>query len=256
MSVHLRELMDPASTKTGPYTRILAKLASPGPTPEENLMFLSFVCHQGRFRACRPIVGFCFLRRNDLRLDGPEAPPSIISVFTGSRLSKVLMTLKIQLRRKRNEQVSDLMHLGISEIPELLIDNTDRNRTSPFAFTGNKFELRTVGASANGSQSMAILNVMVAQALRRFKKRVDSKVNRGRGLEAAVLDMLREYISESKKIRFEGDSYTKDWRVEAERRGLYFSRMHLLLMKPCKPKAKKLLVDSWTLLRSRAAGAL
>lgn len=222
-------------------------LLSPGPTPEENLMFLTFfVCvikavseHSDLLLASVSSAG------NDLRLDRPEAPPSIISVFTGSKLSKVLDDIENPPRRKRNEQISDLMHLGISEIPELLIDNTDRNRTSPFAFTGNKFELRTVGASANGSQSMAILNVMVTQALQKFKKRVDSKVNRGRGLEAAVLDMLREYISESKKIRFEGDSYTEDWRVEAERRGLFFfPHAPAAYEAMFTSKAKKLLVAS------------
>ncbi|MEM9987387.1 MAG: glutamine synthetase type III, partial [Bacteroidota bacterium] len=197
-------------------------LLSPGPTPEANLMFLAFfVCviravaeHADLLLASVASLG------NDLRLNGPEAPPSIISVFVGSMLNKVLDDIENPPRRKRNEQISDLMHLGISEIPELLVDNTDRNRTSPFAFTGNKFEFRAVGASANSSGAMAMLNAMVAQKLKRFKKRVESKINRGRNKEAAVLDMLREYISESKHIRFEGDSSSPEWQAEAKKRKL------------------------------------
>ena len=198
------------------------KLLAPGPTPEENLMFLAFFSCVIRAVAEHAdlLLASVASAGNDLRLGGPEAPPAILSVFTGSRLAKVLDDIETPPRRKRNEQVSDLMHLGIAEIPELLLDNTDRNRTSPFAFTGQKFEFRAVGASANSSHTMAILNVMVAHFLQRFKKRVESKVNRGRHREAAVLDMLREYISESAKIRFEGDSYSEEWREEAERRGL------------------------------------
>ncbi len=197
-------------------------LLSPGPTPEANLMFLAFfVCviravaeHADLLLASIASPG------NDLRLDGPEAPPSIISVFVGTMLNKVLDDIENPPRRKRNEQVSDLMHLGISEIPELLVHNTDRNRTSPFAFTGNKFEFRAVGASANSSGTMAILNAMVTQKLKRFKKRVESKINRGRNKESAVLDMLREYISESKHVRFEGDSSSLEWQAEAKKRKL------------------------------------
>jgi len=197
-------------------------LLSPGPTPEENLMFLAFfVC------VIRGIAQHGYLLQasiasagNDLRLGLDEAPPSLLSVFVGSRLSKVLDDIENPPRRKKNHPTDELMHLGIAQIPELLLDNTDRNRTSPFAFTGNKFELRGVGASANSAGPMTLLNTIVAQQIQYFSKRVSSKVNRGRQFEAAIVDMLREYIVDSKSIRFEGDNYGDIWNREFEKRGL------------------------------------
>ncbi|RMG62555.1 MAG: glutamine synthetase type III [Bacteroidetes bacterium] len=204
------------STDTG------KNLLAPGQNPEENLMFLAFFTtviravyeHADLMRASIASAG------NDHRLGANEAPPAIISVFIGSRLSKILDDIENPPRRKKNEHVSDLMHLGIAEIPELLLDNTDRNRTSPFAFTGNKFEFRAVGSSANSSNPMTILNVIVAEQLKDFHHKVERKINRGRKLEAAVLDIIREYIVESKAIRFEGDGYSQEWADEAARRGL------------------------------------
>jgi glutamine synthetase len=197
-------------------------LLSPGPTPDENLMFLAFfVCviraiHQHAALLWASIAS----AGNDHRLGAHEAPPAILSVFVGSRLSKVLDDIETPPRRKKNEDVSELMHLGIAEIPELLLDNTDRNRTSPFAFTGNKFEFRAVGALANSSSPMTMLNVMVAEQLQYFRRRVDSKMRRGREQEAALLDMIRELIVESKAIRFEGDGYSEEWLREAQKRRL------------------------------------
>ena len=197
-------------------------LLSPGPTPEENLMFLTFFVSVLRAVAeYAPLLWASVASAgNDHRLGAHEAPPAILSAFVGSRLSKVLDDIENPPRRKKNDDVSELMHLGIAEIPELLLDNTDRNRTSPFAFTGNKFEFRAVGALANSSSPMMMLNVMVAEQLQHFKKRVDSKMRRGRDQEAAILDLIREYIVESKHIRFEGDGYSEDWLREAEKRRL------------------------------------
>ena len=197
-------------------------LLAPGHNPEENLMFLAFFT-----TVIRAVYEHADLLRasiasaaNDHRLGANEAPPAIISVFVGTRLSKILDDIENPPRRRKNEQASDLMHLGIAEIPELLLDNTDRNRTSPFAFTGNKFEFRAVGSSANSSNAMTILNIIVAEQLNDFHQKVERKVNRGRKLEAAVLDIIREYITESKDIRFEGDGYSQEWADEAARRGL------------------------------------
>ncbi|GAB4408360.1 MAG: glutamine synthetase III [Bacteroidia bacterium] len=197
-------------------------LLAPGSNPEENLMFLAFFVtvlravyeHADLLRAAIASSG------NDHRLGTNEAPPAIISVFIGQRLTKVLEDIEDPPRRRRNEQASELMHLGVAEIPELLIDNTDRNRTSPFAFTGNKFEFRAIGSSANSSSPMTILNVIVAEQLRDFHQKVERKMNRGRKLESAVLDILRDYIRESKHIRFEGDGYSQAWLKEAARRKL------------------------------------
>ncbi len=197
-------------------------LLSPGPTPEENLMFLAFfVCVIRAIYQYAPLLWASIASAgNDHRLGGHEAPPAILSVFIGSRLSKVLDDIENPPRRKKNEDVSELMHLGIAEIPELLLDNTDRNRTSPFAFTGNKFEFRAVGSLANSSSPMTMLNVMVAEQLRYFHDRVERKMRRGREQEPAILDMIREFVVDSKDIRFEGDGYGEDWLREAEKRRL------------------------------------
>ncbi|TAE50557.1 MAG: glutamine synthetase type III [Bacteroidetes bacterium] len=197
-------------------------LLSPGHNPEENLMFLTFfVCvikavydHADLLRASIASAP------NDHRLGANEAPPAIISVFVGSQLSKILDDVEAPPRRKKNEKSSDLLHLGIAEIPALLMDTTDRNRTSPFAFTGNKFEFRAVGSSANSSNPMTILNIIVAQVLQEFKETVDGKIKRGRNKEAAILDVVRDYITASKNVRFEGDGYSDEWVEEAARRGL------------------------------------
>ncbi|MCI4671496.1 MAG: glutamine synthetase III [Bacteroidia bacterium] len=233
-------------------------LLSPGSKPGENLMFLSFfVCvikavweHSGLLKAAIVSAG------NDLRLGSHEAPPAIISVFLGHQLDKVLKDIENPPRKKRNEDVDPLMHLGIASIPELLLDNTDRNRTSPFAFTGNKFEIRAVGASANSSLAMTVLNTIVAEQLIEFRSRVKSKINRGRPQDLAVLDMLKEFITESKNIRFEGDSYSKEWVELATKRSLATSSrtpdaLASLIQYPSIKLFKKMGVMSEAELKSR-----
>ncbi|MDX1909815.1 MAG: glutamine synthetase III [Bacteroidia bacterium] len=197
-------------------------LLSPGKNPEENLMFLTFFV-----TVIKAVYEYADLLRasiasapNDHRLGANEAPPAIISAFLGSQLAKILDDIENPPRRKKNEKSSDLMHLGIAEIPPLFLDNTDRNRTSPFAFTGNKFEFRAVGSSANSSNPMMVLNVIVAEQLRDFKEQVDAKIKRGRNKEAAILDVIREYVKSSKAVRFEGDGYSEEWVTEAAARGL------------------------------------
>ncbi len=197
-------------------------LLAPGKDPQENLMFLSFFAsvihavfdHADLLRASVASPG------NDLRLGGTEAPPPIMSVFVGRYLSKVLNDIENPPRKRKHEPEDDLLRLGINEIPELLLDNTDRNRTSPFAFTGNKFEFRAVGASANSSNAMTILNVIVADRLLEFCEQVEAKLRRGRPLEYAVLDILKESVTESKAVRFEGDGYSQEWLRTAKSRGL------------------------------------
>jgi len=197
-------------------------LLSPGKQPRENLMFLTFFTS-----VIRAVYEYSDLLRasiaspgNDLRLGGQEAPPSIISVFIGKELSRVLKEIVRPPRRKKSNANNPYLKLGISKIPELFLDNTDRNRTSPFAFTGNKFEFRAVGSSANSSNAMMVLNVIVADQLMKFNKRVTSKINRGRKKELAILDVIKENITISKPIRFEGDGYSHAWADEARKRGL------------------------------------
>lgn len=197
-------------------------LLSPGKNPQENLMFLAFFStvikavyeHADLLRASIATAG------NEYRLGANEAPPAIISVFVGSQLTQILEEI-INPPRTRNKAINDpYMRLGIVKIPELQRDTTDRNRTSPFAFTGNKFEFRAVGSSANSSNAMLVLNMIVANQLVEFKKSVDRKIQRGRKKEAAILDVIKDYIESSKGIRFEGNGYSDEWVAEAAARGL------------------------------------
>ncbi|MBS1615119.1 MAG: glutamine synthetase III [Bacteroidetes bacterium] len=198
-------------------------LLAPGKTPRTNLMFLTFFVntikavhdHADLLRASIASAG------NDHRLGANEAPPAIISAYLGSYLSNVLDEVESRVKEKFDEQDEAILKLDIhKQIPELLMDNTDRNRTSPFAFTGNKFEFRAVGSSANCAGPMTVLNTIVAQALKDFKKEVDALVEKGEKKEIAILHTLRAFIAASKKIRFEGDNYSDDWANEAAHRGL------------------------------------
>jgi glutamine synthetase len=197
-------------------------LLSPGNAPKDNLQFLTFFIntikavhvHADLLRAVIASAA------NDHRLGANEAPPAIISAFVGTQLSKVLDELEKPNRKKNNDQPKSYVRLGIPKIPEILLDNTDRNRTSPFAFTGNKFEFRAVGSSANTSGPMIALNAIVANQLIEFKKTVDRKVTRGKKKETAILEVLRDYVKECKVIRFEGNGYSKEWEEEAAHRGL------------------------------------
>ena len=198
-------------------------LFTPGKTTNENLQFVTFLVNtlMAVYKYNGLLKASIMSAQNTHRLGKNEAPPPIISVFLGTQISSVLD--KIEHSSKNDEiTVNELkkMELGVSHIPEVLIDNTDRNRTSPFAFTGNRFEFRAVGASANCSTAMIVLNAAVAAQLMDFKKEIDKKMKRGMEKEEAIYDTIRRYIKESKPIRFEGNSYSEEWKKEAERRGL------------------------------------
>jgi glutamine synthetase len=158
---------------------------------------------------------------NSWRLGGHEAPPAIISVFLGTYLINTLNEIarKVTDKKMTPAQKTELK-LGIGKIPEILLDNTDRNRTSPFAFTGNRFEFRAVGSSANCSAAMIALNAAVARQLGKFKNEVDSIIRKGRTKDEAIFQVLKKTIIESENVLFEGDNYTKEWHKEAQRRGL------------------------------------
>lgn len=196
-------------------------LLSPGKTPKNNLMFLTFFVntikavseHADLLRASIASVN------NDHRLGANEAPPAIISIFLGSQLSDLLDEIETS-RISRIIKDDAMLWQGIPKIPQILRDNTDRNRTSPFAFTGNKFELRAVGSSANSSNAMTILNLIVADQLKKFKVDVDKLLKKGEKKDAAILTVIKRYIKDSKKIRFEGNGYSEEWEKEAEIRGL------------------------------------
>lgn len=197
-------------------------LLSPGTAPKDNLQFLTFFIntikavydHADLLRSVIASAG------NDHRLGANEAPPAIISVFIGTQLSKVLDEIEKPSRKKNKDVPKSYVRLGIPKVPEVLLDNTDRNRTSPFAFTGNKFEFRAVGSSANTSGPMIVLNTIVANQLVEFKKTIDRKVVRGKKKEVAILEVLREYVRDSKAVRFEGNGYSEEWVAEALERGL------------------------------------
>ncbi len=205
------------STDTG------VNLLAPGKTPKTNLMFLTFFVN-----TIKAVHDYADLLRasiasapNDHRLGANEAPPAIISVFIGQYLNKVLQDVKERVGDKFDEQDESMLKIDIHKsIPELLMDNTDRNRTSPFAFTGNKFEFRAVGSSANCANPMTVLNAIMAETLKRFKKDVDALIEKGEKKEIAIMHVIREYIVASEKILFEGNNYSEEWEKEAEKRGL------------------------------------
>ncbi|MFT3936064.1 MAG: glutamine synthetase III [Chitinophagaceae bacterium] len=198
-------------------------LLAPGKTPKTNFMFLTFFVNTIKavhdyadvLRASIASAG------NEHRLGANEAPPAIISVFIGQYLSKVLQDVKERVSDKFDEQDEAILKLDLHRsIPELLLDNTDRNRTSPFAFTGNKFEFRAVGSSANCATAMTILNCIMAETLKNFKDEVDNLIDKGEKKEIAIMHVIREYIVSSEKILFEGDGYSEEWQKEAAKRGL------------------------------------
>jgi glutamine synthetase len=198
-------------------------LLAPGKTPKTNLMFLTFFVN-----TIKAVHDYADVLRasiasapNDHRLGANEAPPAIISVFIGEYLTKVLNEIKERVSPKMDETDESMLKIDIHKsIPELLLDNTDRNRTSPFAFTGNKFEFRAVGSSANCANAMTVLNAIMADTLKQFKKDVDTLVDKGEKKEIAIMHVIREYIVASEKILFEGNNYSEEWEKEAERRGL------------------------------------
>ena len=198
-------------------------LMAPGKTPEENLRFITFIVNtlMAVYRHNGLLKASIMSATNAHRLGANEAPPAIISSFLGSQLSKVLDHMEdsstdelIALGGKHG------MKLDIPQIPELLIDNTDRNRTSPFAFTGNRFEFRAVGSEANCASAMIALNTAVAEQLTEFKKEVDELIEKGEPKISAIIQVIRKYIKISKPIRFDGNGYSDEWKKEAARRGL------------------------------------
>ena len=198
-------------------------LLAPGKNPYQNLQFITFLVnvlmavqrHNGLLKAS--IVS----ATNEHRLGANEAPPAIISVFLGKQISEVLDKLEhataeeaIIINAKKE------MKLGVANIPEILLDNTDRNRTSPFAFTGNRFEFRAVGSSANCGAAMLALNAAVAEQLMLFKEEVDKRIEAGEAKERVLFDIIKKYIVDCKAIRFDGNGYSDEWKEEAAKRGL------------------------------------
>ena len=205
------------STNTG------INLLAPGKNPYQNLQFITFLVnvlmavqrHNGLLKAS--IVS----ATNEHRLGANEAPPAIISVFLGKQISAVLDKLE---HAKAEEAIiinaKKEMKLGVANIPEILLDNTDRNRTSPFAFTGNRFEFRAVGSSANCGAAMLALNAAVAEQLMLFKNEVDARIEKGEAKERVLFDVIKKYIMACKAIRFDGNGYSEEWKAEAAKRGL------------------------------------
>jgi len=205
------------STNTG------VNLLAPGKNPKSNLQFLTFFVNTIKaihdnadiLRACIASAG------NDHRLGANEAPPAIISTFIGTQLSALLDEIEHNVKEgKMSPEEKTELKLNIGKIPQIMLDNTDRNRTSPFAFTGNKFEFRAVGSSANCASAMIVLNTIMANQLKAFKVSVDARIEKGESKDEAILKELQHLIQDSKKIRFEGNGYGDEWVVDAEKRGL------------------------------------
>lgn len=205
------------STNTG------VNLLKPGKNPKSNLRFLTFFVNTiMAIRKNADILRASIAGAgNDHRLGANEAPPAIISVFIGSQLSKLLDDLEKNIKAgKLTPADKTALKLEIGRIPEVLFDNTDRNRTSPFAFTGNKFEFRAVGSSANCANAMIALNTIMADQLIDFKKKIDARLAKGQKKDDAILSELQVMIKDSKSVRFEGNGYSDEWVVEAKKRGL------------------------------------
>ena len=198
-------------------------LHAPGKSPEENLRFVTFIVEtlMGVYKHNGLLKASIMSATNAHRLGGNEAPPAIISSFLGKQLTELLdhieLSDKDDLFTIKGKQG---MEIDIPQIPDLIIDNTDRNRTSPFAFTGNRFEFRAPGSSANCASAMIALNSAVAEALQNFKQRVDKRIKKGENKLSAIVDVLREDIKTCKPIRFDGNGYSDEWVVEAAKRGL------------------------------------
>ena len=198
-------------------------LLAPGKNPKTNLQFLTFLIntikavykHADLLRASIASAG------NAHRLGANEAPPAIISVFIGSQLTKMLDQLeKMVSSKKMTPDEKTELKLSVIKVPKILLDNTDRNRTSPFAFTGNKFEFRAVGSSANCASAMTTLNTAIAEQLLEFKKDAEKLINKGIKKDEAIFQVLRKYITDAKPVRFEGNNYSDEWKEDAIKRGL------------------------------------
>jgi len=198
-------------------------LYNPGKNAEENLQFVTFLVNtlMAVYKNNAVIKASIASATNEHRLGANEAPPAIISAFLGKQLTEVLDALEVSETDKAIKfDAKGVFQMGVGQIPQLLIDNTDRNRTSPFAFTGNRFEFRAVGSSANCSSAMTVLNTAVAAQLAEFNAEVKKRIAKGETKEKAIFAVLRELITASKAIRFDGNGYSDEWKAEAAARGL------------------------------------
>jgi glutamine synthetase len=223
-------------------------LLSPGKNPKSNLQFLTFLVNVIKaVNDSNDLIRASVMNEsNSYRLGGHEAPPAIISVFLGTYLNEMLGSIvnKVTDKKMTPAQKTELK-LGIGKIPEILLDNTDRNRTSPFAFTGNRFEFRAVGSSANCGAAMIVLNAAVACQLAKFKKEVDQIIKKGRNKDEAIFQVLKKYIIESQRVLFEGDNYSHEWHAEAARRKLCnIASVPESLRCYLNPASKEVLIDS------------
>lgn len=228
------------STDTG------VNLLSPGKNPKGNLQFLTFLVNAmtAVYKNQDLLRASILTASNIHRLGANEAPPAIMSVFLGSQLSAMLDNIveKVTDQKMTPEEKTNLK-LGIGRIPEILLDNTDRNRTSPFAFTGNRFEFRAVGSSANCAAAMTVLNAAMAEQLRDFKDEVDALIDKGVKKDEAIFQIIRKLIIESRPIHFDGDGYSDAWKEEAARRGLTnITSAPESILKYLDPQSKKVLV--------------
>ena len=198
-------------------------LFAPGKNPKGNMLFLTFLVNvlMMVYKNQNLLRASIMSASNSHRLGANEAPPAILSCFLGSQLSATLDEIVRQVgNEKMTPEEKTTLKLGIGRIPEILLDTTDRNRTSPFAFTGNRFEFRAVGSSANCAAAMLVLNAAVADQLRQFKAEVDAKIATGKDKFAAIIEVIRKDIKECKAIHFDGNGYSEEWKAEAARRGL------------------------------------
>lgn len=230
------------STDTG------VNLLSPGKNPKSNMQFLTFLVNV--MKAVHDnqdiLLGSIMSASNSHRLGANEAPPSILSVFLGTQISATLDELESRVSdKKMTPDEKTALKLDIDKIPEILLDNTDRNRTSPFAFTGNRFEYRAVGSASNCASAMIVLNTAVAQQLKNFKKEVDAIIESGVKKDEAIFQVIKGYITETKNIRFDGDGYSEEWVKEAARRGLAnISSVPEALKTYLSEKSKKLFTET------------
>lgn len=202
-------------------------LLSPGKTPRTNLQFLSFfsVVMKAVYEHNYLLMSSVASLNNMYRLGGHEAPPAVMSIFIGETLTRLVESIEkltdknLTSSSDKEVKVRSKMHI-VNQIPEIFADNTDRNRTSPFAFTGNRFEYRAVGSSCNVAASMFLLNTIVAEQLVKFKDEVDANMQKGMAQDKAMMKVIRQYLEDSRAIRFEGNGYSAQWHAEAERRGL------------------------------------
>jgi glutamine synthetase len=198
-------------------------LFSPGKTPKTNMLFLAFFVSviKGVFEYQDLLRSSIVSLGNEHRLGASEAPPAIMSVFLGEAVNKILDEIETRVSgKKMSPDEKTELKLDVGKIPEILPDNTDRNRTSPFAFTGNRFEFRAVGSATNVASPMIALNTIVAKQLKEFKNEIDMLTDKGVKKDEAIFQVIKKFILASKKVRFDGNNYSEEWKIEAEKRGL------------------------------------